>query len=495
MRGTPVALASIAVLTISLGALLLSPGARAALEARAEGAAVYDRDQDLTWATDANLAATQNFGVAIDFGGGNMRGTTVADYLAAVNAAEYLGANRWRRPSTLLPDATCTRDPEGTLPPFFDSVGYNCTGSEMGHLFYRELGGVAGIGGLANAAAPLVGLQVGAHWSDPAGGRFWAFTLDNLGSSGVQTQADNGNGGYLLLVADGDVLDQYTLQGSVININGFFVQLPNHPLTGWLSVSRDGMGGARINDGQVEYVDATLDFGAGASGGVISQEHQVWGIAPRAGSDLGETLTWDATGELGVDDEFSRILCEDLNPGDGVTEGICLVSGLPDGELVESEVITCATAIDWPSGPFTFAGDGTFSTPSFGWCAQNPLAPQTATLIGTPCRFGADPDDEDCDGMSLAEDPCPFYRQRRRLDSDENGRGDDCECGDQTGDGTVDVNDILAINAAIFNPSLVTVLCDATNDGACDVSDILAVNAAIFNPLSATCARSPVAGQ
>lgn len=56
-----------------------------------------------------------------------------------MNAADggngYLGYSDWRLPTTLQPDPSCG---SGGF-----NNSYNCTGSEMGHLFYRELGGIA----------------------------------------------------------------------------------------------------------------------------------------------------------------------------------------------------------------------------------------------------------------------------------------------------------------------------------------------------------------
>jgi hypothetical protein len=103
--------------------------------------------------------------------------------------------------------------------------------------------------------------------------------------------------------------------------------------------------------------------------------------------------------------------------------------------------------------------------------------------------------DADSDGISDDSDRCPFFASASPLDSDGNGRGDDCECGDQNGDGTVSVLDLIAVNAAIFRPELATPLCDANGDARCDVSDISAINAEMFSQGStSTCARQPVAG-
>ena len=123
-------------------------------------------------------------------------------------------------------------------------------------------------------------------------------------------------------------------------------------------------------------------------------------------------------------------------------------------------------------------------------------------------EFGAFPDN-DGDRIRNSQDLCPNFplglssnpssglsagTLPNHPDSDGNGIGDDCECGDQTGDGTVDVSDILDINAAIFAPALSTALCDASNDQLCDVNDILAVNAKIFGA-DAFCERYPPPGQ
>jgi hypothetical protein len=110
--------------------------AHAALVSRLGGQAVYDTDLDITWLADANLAASEQFGVTevdtTDFPG-IMLPVTVPEWIAAMNAdggTGYLGFNSWRVPTALNPDGSfCS--------------GYNCTLSEMGHLFYVELDGTA----------------------------------------------------------------------------------------------------------------------------------------------------------------------------------------------------------------------------------------------------------------------------------------------------------------------------------------------------------------
>jgi hypothetical protein len=103
--------------------------------------------------------------------------------------------------------------------------------------------------------------------------------------------------------------------------------------------------------------------------------------------------------------------------------------------------------------------------------------------------------DRDSDGVPDASDNCPFFANLLQLDTDGNGRGNACECGDQSGDGTVDVLDLVAINLAIFNPVLRTPLCDANGDGNCDVADIVGANLEIFSAGStSTCQAQPEPG-
>ncbi len=89
-------------------------------------------------------------------------------------------------------------------------------------------------------------------------------------------------------------------------------------------------------------------------------------------------------------------------------------------------------------------------------------------------------DDADADRIDLTEDNCREVWNPDQLDADQNQIGDLCECGDQTGDGRVDVSDILAINEVIFDARQQSPLCDTNEDGLCNVSDILGVNAKIF---------------
>jgi hypothetical protein len=98
--------------------------------------------------------------------------------------------------------------------------------------------------------------------------------------------------------------------------------------------------------------------------------------------------------------------------------------------------------------------------------------------------------DTDGDGVADPIDVCPAFPNPDQSDRDGNGIGDVCECGDQNGDARVDVQDLIAINIAIFNPQLATPLCDTNADGLCNVRDIVGANLKIYGT-PAYCSRYP----
>jgi Tol biopolymer transport system component len=126
------------------------------------------------------------------------------------------------------------------------------------------------------------------------------------------------------------------------------------------------------------------------------------------------------------------------------------------------------------------------------------VSPPGAGGVPDPKLLGWDPGtpiDGDLDGTADILDNCPLYASSNLSDTDGDGRGDVCECTDQTGDGRNTVTDLVAINLAIFNPGLVTPLCDGNNDGLCNVSDIVAASVEIFSPTNTSiCARQPIPG-
>jgi hypothetical protein len=148
------------------------------------------------------------------------------------------------------------------------------------------------------------------------------------------------------------------------------------------------------------------------------------------------------------------------------------------------------TLVTWPSRSGSFSSiDVTGGDASF---YLRPIYAQSM-LMALVASCDA-PGDMDCDGFTEAVDKCRFIAgDNQSADVDGDGRGNACECTDQNGDGRNTVADIVAINAAIFNPALATSLCDGNNDGLCNVSDMLAANLEIYSPgNTSTCSKQPV---
>ncbi|MHB8624112.1 MAG: Lcl domain-containing protein [Sulfuricaulis sp.] len=166
-------------LALSLGLLTISGVSQAALISEDGGQLVYDTALNITWLANADLAATNTFGISGIAADSKMTWTTAQSWIGAMNADNYLNYNDWRLPTTLQPDASCSTQTSGI------SYGTGCTGSEMGQLFYNELGGVAGSDILTTHNANLAlfnNATSGVYWSGteflPAS-QAWNFYFSN----------------------------------------------------------------------------------------------------------------------------------------------------------------------------------------------------------------------------------------------------------------------------------------------------------------------------
>ena len=227
IRKSPIPVLSVPFMGLVVTGLFMSLSANAALITRLGGQAVYDTDLDITWIADANLATGNTFGLATGVSLGThpsdssgVNGTINADngimnwpgalfWIDAMNAANYLGFNDWRLPTTPQPDASCDSQFDGGSGDL-RSGGTNCTGSEMGHLFHTELGGVAGSSILTSGDPDLALFTtiqtLGAYWSrtefapDPSA-QAWDFWFVN----GTQGTGLKGSHFFAWAVRSGDV--------------------------------------------------------------------------------------------------------------------------------------------------------------------------------------------------------------------------------------------------------------------------------------------------
>jgi len=142
------------------------------------GGLIYDTDRNITWYNAPSVALAWP--------------NAMMNYVATLNVG---GVTGWRLPTALNQDGT------GPCYPF------NCTDSEMGHLFYNELGGVAGqsIATTHNSNYALfTNLLAFDYWTSTpypdTAGYYWAFQFQNgrqLASSGASY--------YILPVHDGNI--------------------------------------------------------------------------------------------------------------------------------------------------------------------------------------------------------------------------------------------------------------------------------------------------
>jgi len=133
-------------------------GAANALLIDRGGGLIYDDVLDITWLQDANYAFSSGYAAAnaVDNGSsatnniftdGRMgwdAANTWADGLSYYDSVRGVTYDDWRLPDTLQPDPSCGLSFDAGVPYGVQSYGYNCTGSEMGYLFYTDLGGSAG---------------------------------------------------------------------------------------------------------------------------------------------------------------------------------------------------------------------------------------------------------------------------------------------------------------------------------------------------------------
>ena len=131
-----------------VAAAAASLNAHATLIDRGSGL-IYDDVLNITWLQDANLAASNTFGVSGIGADGSMTWDTANDWIAAMNAADYLGYSDWRLP-TNEPVNGSTFQEFGSSFDGSTDVGWNIsapgsaypgsTASEMAYMYYNDLG-------------------------------------------------------------------------------------------------------------------------------------------------------------------------------------------------------------------------------------------------------------------------------------------------------------------------------------------------------------------
>jgi len=129
---------------IAAAALLGAAAATAQMLAQStDKLTVYDGVNNITWLADFNLPASNRFtiplcnpsstGVRVNTSG-SMSYQSAAAWVAAMNAANYLGHSNWQIPTTPMLDNRC-----GKTGPNGNNYGFGCTAGAYDSLFYDAL--------------------------------------------------------------------------------------------------------------------------------------------------------------------------------------------------------------------------------------------------------------------------------------------------------------------------------------------------------------------
>jgi hypothetical protein len=195
---------TVAAVTLAIFGFTTGPAVEAALIDRG-GGLIYDTVLDVTWLRDANYARTSGFDTD-----GLMTWQVATGWASSLVYADPIRQKNWddwRLPVSLQPDPGCTRqNSSGTVS---WSFGFNCVGSEMGHLFQVALGGVAGYSidmTHGPAFSLFVDVQPAEYWSrtdfaNDAANAAWTFMFQ----TGEQDADAKSLTHFAWAVRDGDV--------------------------------------------------------------------------------------------------------------------------------------------------------------------------------------------------------------------------------------------------------------------------------------------------
>jgi len=197
--------------SVILTLALLSASAEAALVDRG-GGLIYDSDRNITWLSNANYGAGSSFDDGFSNSDGAMSWQNAVAWAADLSyydSVRDVTYTDWRLPTTPQPDANCSQQEGGGQ----FSAGTNCLNSELGHMYYTELGGgisanlldPATIADSSDPDLPLfTNIQSDGYWSGTEFDATFAWVL-NFGFNGAQAADQKVLGYYGWAVRDGDV--------------------------------------------------------------------------------------------------------------------------------------------------------------------------------------------------------------------------------------------------------------------------------------------------
>jgi uncharacterized protein (TIGR03437 family) len=222
---------------------LSSSQASATLQLSTDGLTVYDIVNNVTWLADVNLPATNRFGLPVCNGSGlglrtclnasgSMNYQTATAWVAAMNAANYLGHSDWQVPTTPMTDKTCAK-----VGPHGESFGFGCTAGALDSL-YNALGLKAPNTAVPipnNTVAPFNNFQPYLYWSQTSAGPTQGNNTFSF-ATGWQGANTLPNFLYLLPMIQGKIPGTPIATGNGLQVNPD-KQTVSDPMTGitWLA--------------------------------------------------------------------------------------------------------------------------------------------------------------------------------------------------------------------------------------------------------------------
>ena len=209
-----------------LAACGLPPLQSAALTLSPDGLTVYDSANNVSWLADVNLPATNRFGLPLCHGAsidaktcvnasGSMSFQAASAWVAAMNAANYLGHTNWQLPTTPLTDSNC-----GFTGPNGASFGFSCLAGALGSLYYTGLGLHAPNTAVPipnNTAGPFSNFQPYLYWSQTSTAALGVGTFSFI--SGIQGSNIKPNFLYALPMIPGKISGTPPASGNGLEIN------------------------------------------------------------------------------------------------------------------------------------------------------------------------------------------------------------------------------------------------------------------------------------
>lgn len=238
---------------LGLSALcVLSMPAQASLSGRdldgnpATFEAYYDDVLNISWLTDANLAASNTFGVAGISAApetiGRMSWNTAQDWIAAMNSASYLGISSWRLPKMvdIGGDGCLNNFAMNNTDCGYNAVSVGPNASEMASLFYQTLGNLAYYDTNGVPQLPVLGIQNTAPFANLGNTLYW-YDLETTSNPPLADLLSPDNAWYFGMPSGGQrPLDKSVLNTAWAVVDGDAALIPV-PAAAWLFGSALGL--------------------------------------------------------------------------------------------------------------------------------------------------------------------------------------------------------------------------------------------------------------